>query len=107
MAEDLTEFYSELGCGFDTFTPTSTRSTASRSWRLRLAIRRPRGNQPVAGASFARGVAGRHSDADKEGFLRAGATAETIGRAARNVRGKVIMYTTEDGFDGEGHQRHP
>jgi len=32
-------------------------------------------------------------DADKEGFLR-GETAliQTIGRAARNVRGKVIMY---------------
>jgi excinuclease ABC subunit B len=32
-------------------------------------------------------------DADKEGFLR-GATSliQTIGRAARNVRGKVIMY---------------
>ena len=32
-------------------------------------------------------------DADKEGFLRsAGALIQTIGRAARNVRGKVILY---------------
>ncbi|MHC1784165.1 MAG: excinuclease ABC subunit UvrB [Anaerolineaceae bacterium] len=32
-------------------------------------------------------------DADKEGFLRsATALIQTIGRAARNVRGKVIMY---------------
>ncbi|MGE4283166.1 MAG: excinuclease ABC subunit UvrB [Clostridia bacterium] len=32
-------------------------------------------------------------DADKEGFLRSGtALIQTIGRAARNVKGKVIMY---------------
>ncbi len=32
-------------------------------------------------------------DADKEGFLRSGtAMIQTIGRAARNVHGKVIMY---------------
>jgi excinuclease ABC subunit B len=32
-------------------------------------------------------------DADKEGFLRSGtAMIQTIGRAARNVNGKVIMY---------------
>ena len=32
-------------------------------------------------------------DADKEGFLRAERSlVQTIGRAARNVRGKVIMY---------------
>jgi excinuclease ABC subunit B len=32
-------------------------------------------------------------DADKEGFLRsAGSLIQTVGRASRNVRGKVIMY---------------
>jgi excinuclease ABC subunit B len=32
-------------------------------------------------------------DADKEGFLRSGTSlVQTIGRAARNVRGKVLMY---------------
>jgi excinuclease ABC subunit B len=32
-------------------------------------------------------------DADKEGFLRSGtALVQTVGRAARNVHGKVIMY---------------
>ena len=32
-------------------------------------------------------------DADKEGFLRSeGALIQTIGRAARNVNGKAIMY---------------
>jgi excinuclease ABC subunit B len=36
-------------------------------------------------------------DADKEGFLR-GSTSliQTIGRAARNVRGKVIMYADKE-----------
>src|SRR6202790_674840 len=33
-------------------------------------------------------------DADKEGYLRSGTSLiQTIGRAARNVEGKVIMYT--------------
>src|ERR1700757_5075297 len=32
-------------------------------------------------------------DADKEGFLRSGTSLiQTIGRAARNVNGKVVMY---------------
>ncbi len=32
-------------------------------------------------------------DADKEGFLRSGTSLiQTIGRAARNVRGKVLLY---------------
>jgi excinuclease ABC subunit B len=35
-------------------------------------------------------------DADKEGFLRsAGSLIQTIGRAARNVNGKVLMYADE------------
>ena len=46
-------------------------------------------------------------DADKEGFLR-GETAliQTIGRAARNVDGTVIMYADKhDGGHGDGHRR--
>jgi excinuclease ABC subunit B len=36
-------------------------------------------------------------DADKEGFLRSGtALIQTIGRAARHVRGKVIMYANKE-----------
>jgi excinuclease ABC subunit B len=36
-------------------------------------------------------------DADKEGFLRAARSLiQTIGRAARNVRGKVIMYADRE-----------
>jgi len=35
-------------------------------------------------------------DADKEGFLRSATSLiQTIGRAARNVRGKVILYADE------------
>jgi excinuclease ABC subunit B len=35
-------------------------------------------------------------DADREGFLRsAGALIQTFGRAARNVRGQVILYADE------------
>jgi excinuclease ABC subunit B len=35
-------------------------------------------------------------DADKEGFLRSERSlVQTIGRAARNVRGKVVMYADE------------
>jgi excinuclease ABC subunit B len=35
-------------------------------------------------------------DADKEGFLRSGTSLiQTIGRAARNVEGKVLMYADE------------
>ncbi|MDX1568994.1 MAG: excinuclease ABC subunit UvrB, partial [Xanthomonadales bacterium] len=35
-------------------------------------------------------------DADKEGFLRSGGSLiQTIGRAARNVRGKAILYADE------------
>ena len=36
-------------------------------------------------------------DADKEGFLRStGSLIQTIGRAARNLRGKAILYADRD-----------
>jgi len=42
-------------------------------------------------------------DADKEGFLRSGTSLiQTIGRAARNVRGKVLLYA-EDLTDSIRH----
>ena len=42
-------------------------------------------------------------DADKEGYLRSGYVAhQTIGRAARNVEGKVLMYAdVYNGIDGQ------
>ena len=48
-------------------------------------------------------------DADKEGFLR-GETSliQTIGRAARNVEGTVLMYADkETGGDGRRRSRRP
>jgi excinuclease ABC subunit B len=36
-------------------------------------------------------------DADKEGYLRSGTSLiQTIGRAARNVEGKVVMYADKE-----------
>ena len=46
-------------------------------------------------------------DADKEGFLRSeGSLIQTIGRAARNVRGKAILYADHaHRLDRAGHRR--
>ena len=46
-------------------------------------------------------------DADKEGFLRsARSLIQTIGRAARNVRGTVILYADKrDRLDARGDRR--
>ena len=48
-------------------------------------------------------------DADKEGFLRSETSLiQTIGRAARNVDGQVIMYADHDHrLDAAGHLRDP
>ena len=47
-------------------------------------------------------------DADKEGFLRSESSLiQTIGRAARNANGKVIMYADSvTGLDGARHYRN-
>jgi hypothetical protein len=57
-------------------------------------VRRAGRHQPAArGAGHPRMRAGRILDADKEGFLRSETSLiQTIGRAARNVDGKVILY---------------
>ena len=46
-------------------------------------------------------------DADKEGFLRSETSLiQTIGRAARNVDGRVILYADHDHrLDGARHRR--
>src|SRR4029453_4546818 len=45
-------------------------------------------------------------DADKEGFLRAERSLiQTIGRAARNVRGKVLMYADRETDSMKKHTR--
>ena len=47
-------------------------------------------------------------DADKEGFLRSETSlVQTIGRAARNVDGRVILYADHDHrLDGARHRRN-
>jgi excinuclease ABC subunit B len=45
-------------------------------------------------------------DADKEGFLRSPRSLiQTIGRAARNVDGRVIMYADRSPRDAQRHRR--
>ena len=48
-------------------------------------------------------------DADKEGFLRsAGALIQTIGRAARNVHGRAILYAdVDDRLDAAARSTRP
>ena len=48
-------------------------------------------------------------DADKEGFLRsAGALIQTMGRAARNVHGRAILYADrDDRLDARGDRARP
>ena len=99
MAEDLTDYLMSTDSRSATCTRRSTRSSGSRSSATcDSAIRRARRREPAArGARPARGVARRDLDADKEGFLR-GETSliQTIGRAARNVKGRVIMYADKE-----------
>lgn len=46
-------------------------------------------------------------DADKEGFLRSETSLiQTVGRAARNLEGHVIMYADKITVDGSGDQRN-
>ena len=48
-------------------------------------------------------------DADKEGFLRSGGSLiQTVGRAARNVNGRAIMYADrDDRLDAARHRARP
>jgi excinuclease ABC subunit B len=96
MAEDLTEYCTNRACACATCTPTSTRWSASRS---SATCGWARSTCWSASTCCARGwTCPRCSlvailDADKEGFLRSETSLiQTIGRAARNVEGKVLMY---------------
>ena len=94
MAEDLTEYMHEQGIvrymHWDVETLERIEIIRDCAWALRRADR----HQSVArraGHSRMRLVA--ILDADKEGFLRRETSLiQTIGRAARNVDGKVILY---------------
>ena len=96
MAEDLTEYYSELGVRvryLHSDIDTLERIEVLRDLRLGeydvlVGINLLREGLDLPEVSLVAIL-----DADKEGFLRAARSLiQTIGRAARNVRGTVIMY---------------
>jgi excinuclease ABC subunit B len=96
MAEDLTEYYSELGVRvryLHSDIDTLERIEILRDLRLGeydvlVGINLLREGLDLPEVSLV-GIL----DADKEGFLRAERSLiQTIGRAARNVEGTVIMY---------------
>jgi len=100
MAEDLTEYYSELGVRvryLHSDIDTLERIEILRDLRLGefdvlVGINLLREGLDLPEVSLVAIL-----DADKEGFLRAERSlVQTIGRAARNVRGKVIMYADRE-----------
>ncbi len=100
MAEDLTEYYSELGVRvryLHSDIETLERIEILRDLRLGeydvlVGINLLREGLDLPEVSLVAIL-----DADKEGFLRsARSLIQTIGRAARNVRGKVIMYADHE-----------
>ena len=96
MAEDLTQYYQELGVRCATCTPTSTRSSASRSCATCGAASSTCWS---ASTCCARGWTCRKSRSSRSSMPtrkascgRAGSLIQTVGRAARNVNGRAIMY---------------
>ncbi|MEO5761944.1 MAG: excinuclease ABC subunit UvrB [Vicinamibacteria bacterium] len=96
MAEDLTEYYAELGVKvryLHSDIDAIERVEILRSLRLGefdvlVGINLLREGLDLPEVSLVAIL-----DADKEGFLRsAGSLIQTIGRAARNVDGKAILY---------------
>jgi excinuclease ABC subunit B len=96
MAEDLTEYYSELDvrCRYlhsdvDTLERIELlRDLRRGEYDVLVGINLLREGLDIPEVSLV-GIL----DADKEGFLRSPRSLiQTIGRAARNVRGEVIMY---------------
>ncbi|MEA2701191.1 MAG: excinuclease subunit, partial [Myxococcales bacterium] len=100
MAEDLTEYYTELGVRvryLHSDIETLERIEILRDLRLGeydvlVGINLLREGLDLPEVSLVAIL-----DADKEGFLRAERSlVQTIGRAARNVNGKVIMYADRE-----------
>jgi excinuclease ABC subunit B len=100
LAEDLTEYYGELGVRvryLHSDIDTLERIEILRDLRLGefdvlVGINLLREGLDLPEVSLVAIL-----DADKEGFLRAERSLiQTIGRAARNVHGKVIMYADRE-----------
>ena len=96
MAEDLAEYYAEAGvrCRYlhsevDTLERVKTlRDLRRGEFDLLVGINLLREGLDLPEVSLVAIL-----DADKEGFLRSeGALIQTMGRAARNVHGKAILY---------------
>ncbi len=96
MAEDLTQFYQELGVrvrylhsDIDTLERVEIlRDLRRGAFDVLVGINLLREGLDLPEVSLVAIL-----DADKEGFLRsAGSLIQTSGRAARNVHGQVIMY---------------
>ncbi|HSB12940.1 MAG TPA: excinuclease ABC subunit UvrB [Bryobacteraceae bacterium] len=96
MAEDLSEYYSEVGvkCRY-------LHSEVSTLDRVKILRDLRRGEfDALIGVNLLREGLDLPEvslvailDADKEGFLRsAGSLIQTVGRAARNINGKAILY---------------
>jgi excinuclease ABC subunit B len=96
MAEDLAEYYTEVGvkCAY-------LHSEVSTLDRIRILRDLRRGNyDALIGVNLLREGLDLPEvslvailDADKEGFLRSsGSLIQTMGRAARNVNGRAILY---------------
>ena len=92
MAEDLTEYYADVGVRVATSTRTSTPWSASRSsatcacgdFDVLVGINLLREGLDIPEVSLVAIL-----DADKEGFLRSRCRLiQTIGRAARNLAGR-------------------
>jgi excinuclease ABC subunit B len=96
MAEDLTQYYQELGVrvrylhsDIDTLERIQIlRDLRRGEFDVLVGINLLREGLDLPEVSLVAIL-----DADKEGFLRsAGSLIQTVGRAARNVRGRAIMY---------------
>jgi excinuclease ABC subunit B len=99
MAEDLTQYYQELGVRvryLHSDIDTLERVQILRDLRLGtfdvlIGINLLREGLDLPEVSLVAIL-----DADKEGFLRsAGALIQTMGRAARHVRGRAVLYADE------------
>jgi excinuclease ABC subunit B len=96
MAEDLTQYYQELGVkvrylhsDIDTLERIQIlRDLRRGQFDVLIGINLLREGLDLPEVSLVAIL-----DADKEGFLRSGGSLiQTVGRAARNVNGKAIMY---------------
>ena len=99
MAEDLTEYLHEHGINVRYMHSRHRHPRAHRDHPRPAPgrVRRAGRHQPAArGPGHSRMSLVAILDADKEGFLRAERSLiQTIGRAARNVDGKAILYADQ------------